>query len=50
MTISPDTKILIAYLLVMGILIPNVVAIINSTRKTLKRLYEEDSESDGKEK
>ena len=47
---SPDTKILVAYFLVMGILIPNVVAIINSTRKALKRLYEEDSEPEDMKK
>lgn len=42
---SPDTKILLAYFIVMGVLVPTVVGTIRSTMKKWKQLQDEDSDS-----
>lgn len=39
---SSDTKILVSYLFIMGLLVPNAVKALNFVRKEIKRLKGED--------
>jgi len=39
---SSDTKILISYLILVGLLLPEVVAVLNYIKKEIKRLVGED--------